>query len=156
MENNYVTAADDSSSSDKSNNSSWSKTPVASTTNERRILRGSVQNVALVWLDANIEESDDEFRNSLTQLRSVINSIHTFTAINPCVAYIRTMMDIKFFMIISGEFGQSIIPVIHDAIPSLDSIFVFCDNKTQHNQWVQNWRKIKGVHTEITSICDAL
>jgi SHS2 domain-containing protein len=38
----------------------------------------------------------------------------------------------------------------------VDSIFIFCSNKKYHEQWVKDWPKIKGVFTEITSICEAL
>jgi tetratricopeptide (TPR) repeat protein len=38
----------------------------------------------------------------------------------------------------------------------VDSIFIFCSNKKYHEQWVKDWSKIKGVFTEITSICEAL
>ncbi|CAF1352934.1 unnamed protein product [Adineta steineri] len=38
----------------------------------------------------------------------------------------------------------------------LDGIYIFCDNKSYHEQWTKNWRKIKGVHTNIKDICNAL
>ena len=38
----------------------------------------------------------------------------------------------------------------------LDGIYIFCGNKSRHEQWTKEWNKIKGVHTEITSICESL
>jgi hypothetical protein len=58
-------------------------------------------------------------------------------------------------MIISGELGQEIIPLIHDII-QLNSIFIFCDNQKQHGHWIKDWSKIKGVFTEISSVCETV
>jgi hypothetical protein len=41
-------------------------------------------------------------------------------------------------------------------MPRVDSIFILCDNEKNHEQWTQEWSKIKGVFTEITPICEAL
>ncbi|CAF3965354.1 unnamed protein product [Adineta steineri] len=41
-------------------------------------------------------------------------------------------------------------------MPHLDSIYIFCGNKLRHQGWAQNWTKIKGVHTNIKDICQAL
>ncbi|CAF4167778.1 unnamed protein product [Adineta steineri] len=58
-------------------------------------------------------------------------------------------------MIVSGSLGKHIVPRVHD-ISQVDSIFIFCHNKEWHNQWAKEWPKIKGVFTDITSICEAL
>ncbi|CAF1038546.1 unnamed protein product [Adineta steineri] len=41
-------------------------------------------------------------------------------------------------------------------MPHLDSIYIFCGNKLRHQGWAENWTKIKGVHTNIKDICQAL
>ena len=47
-------------------------------------------------------------------------------------------------------------PHVHD-LTQIDSIFIFCGNRTYHEGWTKKWPKIKGVYTEeIKSICDAL
>ncbi|CAF1357369.1 unnamed protein product [Adineta steineri] len=38
----------------------------------------------------------------------------------------------------------------------LDAIYVLCGNKSKHKKWAKNWIKIKGVHTSIKEICEAL
>ena len=58
-------------------------------------------------------------------------------------------------MIISGALGQHIVPRVHN-LTQVDSIFIFCSNKKRHEEWAKDWSKIKGVFTEIGSICDAL
>jgi tetratricopeptide (TPR) repeat protein len=58
-------------------------------------------------------------------------------------------------MISSGAFGQTIVPVVHDK-PQVTKIFIFCGNKTRHEKWAKEWPKVKGVYTDIISICEAL
>ncbi|CAF3969121.1 unnamed protein product [Rotaria sp. Silwood1] len=58
-------------------------------------------------------------------------------------------------MIVSAALGQHIIPEIQ-AGPQLDSVYVFCDNRSIHEQWARTISKVKGVYTEIEPICKAL
>ncbi len=117
---------------------------------------GIVQNYVLVWLDANIDSSDHDFCNSLNQLRRVVNTIDVYKEADPCVEYLCTIKDEKIFLIISGAFGETVIPLIHDGFNQLDSIIIFCDKKERHEEWARKWPKVKGVHTEIIPICDVL
>jgi hypothetical protein len=117
-----------------------------------------VQNVLLIWLDPNIDEDNDaDCRNTITQLQRVVNNVNTFTNDDQCIEFIDTIdsHNQKACMIISGSLGQHIMPRVHK-MSQVDSIFIFCSNKKYHAQWVKDWSKIKGVFTEITSICEAL
>ncbi|CAF4935988.1 unnamed protein product [Rotaria sp. Silwood1] len=58
-------------------------------------------------------------------------------------------------MIVSGSLGPQIIPDIQ-AWPQLDSVYVFCDNKSVHEQWVKAIPKVRGVYTQMEAICEAL
>jgi len=58
-------------------------------------------------------------------------------------------------MISSGTFGQTIVPVVHGK-PQISTIFIFCGNKARHETWAKEWSKVKGVYTDIISICEAL
>jgi len=44
-----------------------------------RPVRRIVQNYLLIWLDANSDESKEDFKKSLQQLRHIVASITTFT-----------------------------------------------------------------------------
>ena len=132
--------------------SSMDKTQ-STTTNVKQ--RRIVQSFSLIWLDANIDESKGDFRNSLAHLRSTVNTINTFTNADQAINFLKELSNEKVLMIVSGSFGQSIIPSIH-GISHLHSIFVFCGNKTHHEQWVKDWSKVKGVFTKIEPICESL
>jgi tetratricopeptide (TPR) repeat protein len=111
------------------------------------------QNFILLWLDANINE--DKNKNIITQLRQVINTVNTFTDVNQLVDFTTDIKDVKIFMIFSEEFAQTTIPIVHD-MPQVSSIYIFCKNKLEHEEWSKQWPKIKNIFTEISQICEVL
>ncbi|CAF1523894.1 unnamed protein product [Rotaria sp. Silwood1] len=56
-------------------------------------------------------------------------------------------------MIVSGILEEQVVPIIED-LPYLDSIYVFCCNKSKHKLWVSKHRKIKDIFTEIEPLCE--
>ena len=114
-----------------------------------------VQNVTLVWLDANIDLSNEDFQHSLTQLRRTVTKINTFTNVDPCLDFIQSINDIRVFLIISGALGQTTMPRIHH-LSNIDSVYVFCSNKAKHEQWAGDWAKIAGVFNKIDQLCKKL
>ena len=107
----------------------------------RRVDIKMVQNVLLIWLDTNINIKNEDCANTVTQLRRVVNDINTFTDGEDCIQFINTINDNKVCMIISGSFGQHIVPLVHYK-SQVDSIFIFCGNKkisrTMGQRMVQN------------------
>jgi hypothetical protein len=124
---------------------------VTTTHTRQRVL----QNFLLIWMDANINQSNIDCQNALAQLRNIVNDIHLFTDPNQCVDFLTDINDMKAFLITDGNLGQHIIPHMHD-IPQLDAIYIFCGNKSRHEEWTKKWVKIKGVYTGIKPICEAL
>ncbi len=62
-----------------------------------------VQNFHLVWLDGDIDEvNDDGYRDSITKLRQVVNTVNTFDDVDECIDFI-TDINEKTFMVISQE-----------------------------------------------------
>ncbi|CAF1465090.1 unnamed protein product [Rotaria sordida] len=117
--------------------------------------RRIIQNFLLVWLDANIDESKEDFQNTLKQLRQIVASITTFTDTQQCFDYLSGITKEKAFMIVSGSLGQKFVPEM-EAMPQLESVYVFCGNQSYHEQWANKVSKIKGVYTKIEPICKAL
>ena len=113
------------------------------------------QNFLLIWVDASIDESKQDCQNTLAQLRSVVNDVNIFTQPDQCMEFLNEIQDEKAFVIASGALGQHLVPDIH-ALPQLDAIYIFCGNKSRHEQWTKEWIKIKGIHTDIKPICQAL
>ncbi|CAF1407005.1 unnamed protein product [Rotaria sordida] len=117
--------------------------------------RRIIQNFLLVWLDANVDESKEDFQNSLKHLRRIVASITTFTDAQQCFDYLSGITKEKAFMIVSGSLGQKFVPEM-EAMPQLESVYVFCGNQSYHEQWANKVSKIKGVYTKIEPICKAL
>lgn len=115
-----------------------------------------VQNVCLIWLDNNIDEVGNvDCQNTLVQLRWMVSNTHVFNDEEKCLDFIYKTKHDRICMIISGSLGQNIVPIVHP-ISSIDSIFIYCGNKSLHETWVKKWSKIKGVYTNITPICEIL
>ncbi|CAF1216028.1 unnamed protein product [Rotaria sp. Silwood1] len=114
-----------------------------------------IQNFLLIWLDENIDESSDDYLNSIEQLRRTINTIEIFHDTNECIDYMSQVQNEKSFLIISGALCESVVSRIHDTI-QLHSIYVFCQKQEKYEEWAKNWSKVKGIFTEITSVCDAV
>ncbi|CAF1430855.1 unnamed protein product [Adineta steineri] len=121
----------------------------------RRINIQHMQNVLVIWLDSNIDETNNDCQNTITKLRRAVNDINTYTNGDQCHEFIQTIVDKRICMIVSGSLEQHIVPRVHN-MSQIDSIFIFCNNRKHHEQWTKDWPKIKGVFTDITPICEAL
>ncbi|CAF1146240.1 unnamed protein product [Adineta steineri] len=124
------------------------------TANQRMNMQ-RMQNVLLIWLDNNIDDDNVDFSNTINQLKCVVNNVNTFTDGDRCVEFIQTITNNEVCIIISGSLGKHIVPHVHD-MSQVDTIFIFCNSQECHKQWAKQWPKIKGVFTDITSICEAL
>ncbi|CAF1608752.1 unnamed protein product, partial [Didymodactylos carnosus] len=105
-----------------------------------RPVRRILQNFLLVWLDANLDESNEDFKNSLQQLRRIVASITTFTDAQECIEFLSQIKKEKVFMIVSGSLGRQIIPDIQ-TWPQLESIYVLCSNQSAHEEWARKIAK---------------
>ena len=109
-----------------------------------------VQNFLLVWLDGSIDEiNNDDCRNSITKLRQVVNNVNTFTDVDECIDFISDIKEETVFMISSGAFGQTTVPIVHD-MAQVSTVYIFCENKAQNEKWASQWPKVKGVYSDIT------
>ena len=110
-----------------------------------------VQNYLLVWLDAHVTTTtNDDSQHTLQQLRGVVNDINLFMDPEKCVAFLDGVQLERVFLIASGSLGRDLVPRIHPK-SQIDAIYIFCSDKSQHEEWVKKWPKVKGVHTQITA-----
>ncbi|CAF1376060.1 unnamed protein product [Adineta steineri] len=141
-------------SGSKSNqNAATSKSTASS--NIRQPRQRTAQNYLLVWVDANIDQTNKDCQDTLNQLKNVVNDVNLCTEPNQCIQVLNKVDKEHAFVITSGSLGQHLVPEIHD-MPQVDAIYIFCGDKSRHQGWAQNWTKIKGIHTNIKSICQAL
>jgi hypothetical protein len=96
-----------------------------------------IQNFHLVWLDESIdEENDNHCHNSIVKLRQVVNTVNRFTNADESIDYITDVEEGKTFMIVAQVFSQIIVPFVQD-ISQVNSIYIFCEDKTGHKEWVK-------------------
>ena len=91
----------------------------------------------LTWLD----ENNDDYHESITKLKQVINTIETFTDIDECIDFITDRPDQVTYMVTSEVCAQRLRSIVAD-ISQLKSIYIFCKNPRSD--------------TNIESICEAL
>jgi len=115
---------------------------------KQSVEKRSIENILLVWLDANINESNKDFLYPLKKLREIVHTVNTYTNADKCIRFIKRIKDEKVFMIMSGGLGQQIMPNIHD-MSQIDSIYIFSRNISQHQQWTKQWSKVKSIHSDI-------
>ena len=125
----------------------------------RPLTSGSVHNALqkflLVWVDANIDESNDDCRHTMEQLRDVVDTVNIFTEPDDCVEFLDGVTKEKIILITSGSLGPDLLPRIHAKV-ELDAVYVFCGNKERNEAWAEEWSKIKGVFTGMEPLCEAL
>ena len=114
-----------------------------------------VANVLVIWLDPNIHENNSDYRNTVSHLRHEVHTINIFADAEDCIDFLGNVENEKACMIISSSLGQQIVPLVHN-MSQVHSICIFPDNKKDDKGWTKHWSKIKGVFTEIESICDIL
>ena len=103
-----------------------------------------------------MDESTADFHNSLDQLQSVINDVTSFKQQDDAIDFLTEMHGMSGFLIVNDTLGQQILPLIHD-ISVLDAIYILATHPYQQlEKWVEKWTKVKGIHTNIPSICQAL
>jgi hypothetical protein len=80
------------------------KAPLSTGSQRLRNVR-LVQNFHLVWLDGSIDETNDDYRNSIMKLRQVINTVNTFVDVDECIDFINGIKQERAFVISSGALG---------------------------------------------------
>ncbi|CAF1676045.1 unnamed protein product, partial [Adineta ricciae] len=114
-----------------------------------------MQDVVVIWLDNHIDHNNPDCQLTLTQLQRIVDNVTTFTDNDECVEFIISNNHHRVYLILSGALGQYLVRCIHD-IPQLHSIFIFCQNKSYHEQWTKHWNKIQDVFIDLTSLCQAI
>jgi hypothetical protein len=99
------------------------------------------ESICLVWLDASVNDAKDNL-DALRELRLIINQLVTFTQVQQCEQYIcQTSKDDRIFLIVSGRFGQEILPRVHQ-LSQVCAVYVYCMDKKRNEEWARNFKKV--------------
>ena len=118
-------------------------------------MKRMIQNFFLVWIDTNVDESTADIQSSLAQLRNIVEGVRSFKQEDDAIDYLTDTPAMTGFLIMTNTLGAQLLPLIHD-IPLLDAIYILASSQQEDAHWSEKWVKVKGVHTDISLICQAL
>ena len=122
--------------------------------NRRRI----IQEFLLIWLDINLDSSKghNAFSRLIADLSDAVSSIYTFMDIDECADFLTDIEHQKVFMIVHDDVEGNIMSLLHQ-IPQLIAIFILSNDKSKYElTTTKNWRKVKGIFSEITDISKSI
>ncbi|CAF3711410.1 unnamed protein product [Rotaria sp. Silwood1] len=113
------------------------------------------ENYFVIWAHNSTDPANQACQNILAQLRDVVNEVKSCTTIEEFIQTLNENKEKLAFIVCSGTFSQYLVPDIHD-MEKIHAIYILCGNKQRYKVWANNWTKVKGIHTSIKSICEAL
>ena len=122
----------------KTNKSSSSSLKVSS------IEEINLETFLLVWLDPNVNTSEEN-RTTQKLLQNILTSLSTFDNIELCEEWFKKYnSNQKIILIVSGAYGEELVPKIH-YLPSIISIIVYCLDVKRNQPWTKNYPKIQSI-----------
>ena len=108
----------------------------------------NLEELSVMWVDSNVNKTDDCL-DMVNKLRSVVDSLQTFDNIDECLSSIHSnTREERIFLIVSGEFGQTLVPPIHH-LSRIVSIYIFCFDQIKHEHLANEYKpKVRGVFTD--------
>ncbi|CAF1117988.1 unnamed protein product [Adineta steineri] len=114
------------------------------------------QNYVLLWVDTRIAQINEDYENTLQQIRTITGDINVFTERDACIDFLTDVQeDIMSFLVLRDAMFQQIMLLIND-IPQLHSVYIFNDTKTLHEEWTKKCDKTNSIHTNIDDLCQVL
>ncbi|CAF4528631.1 unnamed protein product [Rotaria sp. Silwood2] len=108
------------------------------------IVEENLETFSLIWLDASVNDTQENI-DAQHQLRTSINFLKIFEDADKCEQYIRSVpKDDRIVFIVSGRFGEIIVPRIH-SLRQVSAIYVYCKDKKRNELWSNQFKKVKGV-----------
>ncbi|CAF0872582.1 unnamed protein product [Didymodactylos carnosus] len=106
-----------------------------------------IPNLVIIWLDPTCNDHNEfkryYFNNPLVEPESWLY----FDNHEHCADYIKGSPRKKIFLIVTGRFGEEMIPELHNLI-QLHSVYIYCKNITKNKQWSLNFDKITDVYND--------
>ncbi|CAF3358155.1 unnamed protein product [Rotaria socialis] len=115
-----------------------------------------IENFMIIWLDPNLNQSDEQTRTVIMHLRCIVNCVEIFADFDRCINHITEIKDEEFFLIVSGLLDDHIILLISEMTHFLAIYLLRHSNQSDYERLAQQCNKVKGNFTCIESLCDAL
>jgi tetratricopeptide (TPR) repeat protein len=118
--------------------------------NDGQNRRRNNENLIIFWLDTDVINL-----KSVTQLRQIINSVYTFDDADECINYLTDIDKERIFFILSENLCKKIVPLI-DYLSQIKYIYILGLKYQQDEQWTKQYHKIRGLHEDISSVCNQM
>jgi hypothetical protein len=116
----------------------------------------NLENVTLIWLDRSIDETKNDYKETLSLLRQINHFLLTYIDPVSCISYIKTVDKEIIFLIISGSLSKDILPEI-STLRQVDSVFIFCWNSAVYHHLKEDYSpKIIDIFTEQASLIKSI
>ncbi|CAF4379910.1 unnamed protein product, partial [Adineta steineri] len=100
----------------------------------------NLETYSILWLDPVVNDAK-EYIEAQQRLRTSINYIRTFKTIDNCEQYIQTVPEQdRIFLIINNQFGQELIPQIHQ-YQQIFAIYIYINDDKRNTQWTKEFKK---------------
>ncbi|CAF3513859.1 unnamed protein product [Rotaria socialis] len=115
----------------------------------------AIDDFIIIWLDANMDEANCDYQQSITKLRCIVDSIKLFRNEDDCNDFLQRVNKQKFSLILSENCGENLIPkLLHSS--QLDSIYILSTDTIISEHLLKQSRKINGVFPDISAICNQI
>ena len=109
----------------------------------------------IVWLDADVNDFDVVYQNSLARLERIFISLHTFTNMKDCNKYLSSIKNEMIIMVVSDEFFDKIWPRIK-TMSQVHSVYILSPYDEKITLSDEEYVKVKGVFTRVEPLCSAI
>ena len=111
----------------------------------------NLETFVLVWLDPNVDTSQENVQTQI-RLREILTCLITFDRVKACEDWLKKCSpNEKIILIVSGAYGQEIVPRIHDT-PLIIAVYVYCLDVQRNEIWAKNFPKIRSVQSSTANL----
>lgn len=101
----------------------------------------NIEGTYVIWLDSSVDILEEN-RIAQQKIRSITGHLKLFENIQDCERYLnQASINDRILLIVSGRLGKEIVPRIHH-YRQIFSIYVYCGDKTQHEEWAKHFQKV--------------
>ncbi|UJR08214.1 hypothetical protein I4U23_012487 [Adineta vaga] len=107
----------------------------------------SFRSIIVVWLDSEVNKTEENL-STQQRLFDKFGNVEVFEDADSCQKFIESKRDLQIFLIVSGRLCRKIVPAI-DRLEHVAGIYIYCMNKSNHEEWARGFDKINEIIVEI-------
>ncbi|CAF3388520.1 unnamed protein product [Rotaria socialis] len=113
-------------------------------------LKKARPNITVLWLDYALR-NNDSYQAAQEALQKKIWKLVVFISSEECIEYMTKNKDERFILIVSKNFGEKVISVIHD-LPQLTECYILSMGPMGSKEWTFKYTKIKEIIIDLDGL----